>query len=1215
MKRVIISTLIFLCFILNAQTSGGPDSYGYTWKSSEDQSGPVFIWQDISSTGTDLNLGDEGTYQANISGSFYFYGSDYSTVYIGANGWINFLKNTSLPNNPFIYSGAEPNAVIAPLAQDYNPSRPQSNVYYYDDSDKSIIQYDSLALFFDKGYYNFQIILDKSDSTIVFNYKSASPETGWQYNSGSQSLPVYPVTGIENHTGSTGLNIDNDLIKDNYSIKFYQPAAYIYYSPDDITFEDVWYGSADSVEITLLNSGKSRLQVNQIYFKNGSDLSLTSLPSDFPANPLLIDEVDSGDFEKFFVKLDPSAERSYDDSLIIISNSEDENSRLAIPVSGNSLAANITTESTSLDFGDTEIEYLRATKDRDLVISNTGSAGLIINENSTILNGTNFSIAKLPSPLPFTIPAGGQDTIKVRFRPLVSIDYTDTLKIYNNSLNSHLVSVPLNGRGVESIIGFVPSEVAFDSTVQGRTDTLTFNVENNGQYPLSVSSMRLLNNTSFSLINSPSSFDVSPGSFREIKVGFTPVTTGTQTDSVKFITNLPDDYYVKVSGEGILPVLTTNTTYLKVGSTLLNTSVDSSITITNTGIGTLVINNIYLTGNTLFEITDNFNFPVKLAPSSDINVNIRFLPTSLGFKFDDIKINSNVGTYTVQVQGKGIFPDIELSASSLNFGELQTGEVKPDSVIISNIGDADLIVNQLNFTNGTVFSVKNTMIPLTVAPGSDKKVYIEFAPLQSVAYSDQIDIISNSGEDKKINLYGNGTYPGIEISTYSVEFDSTLENMTDNRYVSIKNTGNQELTINSVKTGSDQFEVYLAAGRSFLRGDNDLNFNLAPGDSQRVRVEFRPSSNISYSDNLTISADLIGTSTVSLTGQGTRASYSLNPVSINFGETSVMQEAVQSIDITNTDNGKLIINNIDVSSEIFTIKNLPDFPLNLYPEDKLTLNIGFIPDTLKSYSELVSIISNSDNDKTLNLNGSGVGGALKFLSENINFGKVSVNSNKTDTVKIRNYGNKPLIINSVTIDDPLSVMTVISPSAYPFSIDPDNEIEIVVNFFPTGVTTYNNELTIDCNCAFSNSKKLMLSGEGVSSDIFLNPSELLFGNVHIDSSKVDSFSVVNIGNADLIITDLNFTDGNEFSLVNVPSLPLTIMENTSYRFKIKYASSVKSEVTDKLNIVNNAANNVFVSLSGTGSIGNLVISRQEVDFGNVDYLTKKEETVFIKKYR
>ena len=62
----------------------------YKWFSSDSAGGPVYSWQDITSTGTLISMSgdDNNTGPHPIGFSFQFYGIDYSTFRISTNGFI-----------------------------------------------------------------------------------------------------------------------------------------------------------------------------------------------------------------------------------------------------------------------------------------------------------------------------------------------------------------------------------------------------------------------------------------------------------------------------------------------------------------------------------------------------------------------------------------------------------------------------------------------------------------------------------------------------------------------------------------------------------------------------------------------------------------------------------------------------------------------------------------------------------------------------------------------------------------------------------------------------------------------------------------------------------------------------------------------------------------------------------------------------------------------
>ncbi len=76
--------------------TGGPDSYGMRFIDSTEGGGPVYFFEDISTTGTGVALSDDQMSGAIPLGfTFNFYGADYTEVYISSNGFLSVLSGQS----------------------------------------------------------------------------------------------------------------------------------------------------------------------------------------------------------------------------------------------------------------------------------------------------------------------------------------------------------------------------------------------------------------------------------------------------------------------------------------------------------------------------------------------------------------------------------------------------------------------------------------------------------------------------------------------------------------------------------------------------------------------------------------------------------------------------------------------------------------------------------------------------------------------------------------------------------------------------------------------------------------------------------------------------------------------------------------------------------------------------------------------------------------
>ena len=219
-------TLLFTSLLILPlmAAEGGPDSYGYTWKDSNEPDGPIFNWVDITSTGTVVaGLADDnlvGPFVMETDMPFYWYGRKF--VWIGSNGYIAFNNQGNIASPfPTIPMAGGVNDYIAGLTADLNFTGAGNNArcYFFDDIDQTIISYVGVPFWTAAspsytGSNSFQIILSKVDSSITVQILE---QTGLTQNNDL-------LIGIESVAGSIGLQHSADVYPvANYAIRFDMP--------------------------------------------------------------------------------------------------------------------------------------------------------------------------------------------------------------------------------------------------------------------------------------------------------------------------------------------------------------------------------------------------------------------------------------------------------------------------------------------------------------------------------------------------------------------------------------------------------------------------------------------------------------------------------------------------------------------------------------------------------------------------------------------------------------------------------------------------------------------------------------------------------------------------------------------------------------------------------------------------------------------------------
>jgi hypothetical protein len=233
MKKALFLWLTLCSLIVFSQTtSGGPDNFGYTYKNSLHPSGPSFQWFDITQIGIIINgLTDDNFVGPYTISGFPYYSGTPTNLYIGSNGYISFdpvniaSSNAQFPQIP-LNTGS--NHFIAALLTDFTFSGTGNagSCFFYNQGDTICVTFDKVPFWVNNtnqyaGDNSFQVLLNKRDSSITFNYlkQVGTPDPTYISN--------FLTIGIENNSGNDGLQYfrGTTFPSDSFSIKFEYPTV------------------------------------------------------------------------------------------------------------------------------------------------------------------------------------------------------------------------------------------------------------------------------------------------------------------------------------------------------------------------------------------------------------------------------------------------------------------------------------------------------------------------------------------------------------------------------------------------------------------------------------------------------------------------------------------------------------------------------------------------------------------------------------------------------------------------------------------------------------------------------------------------------------------------------------------------------------------------------------------------------------------------------
>ena len=882
---------------------GGPDDFGYQFIDSDEPGGPAFVWQDITTSGTQVFLNDDDFIEVSLPFAFPFYGVEKNAVKISSNGYLTFGPDGEEALNLPIPVPAVPNDIICPFWDDLNPVLPNGRIHYYYDSTAPafIVQYTNVKPFGGLGgtaQYTFQAVL-KPDGEILFYYldmrdilnratvgiENAGGNDGLQiaFNTnyihnnlaisispGATWITADPISGTVTPGATQPVNLEIDistltpgLYEASLLVNSNDPAqpqvvipVVLDVGPPDITvtppsvdFGTVLVGSSGSATVTVGNQGAQDLSVS-VTSLGGANPGSFAISSG--AAPFIVPPGTTHDVVIDFTPLTPA---SFSASLSIESNDPD-GSPVEVALSGIAVEPDIAVSPTTHNFG---LMQLGNSASQSFTISNEGTGAL--NVSALDLTGSAAAEFSITSGAPGSIPPGGNMAVEVTFTPLTLGAKSAALEISSDDPDENPVVVPLSATVVPgndpADIAVSPLSVDFGNVIPGSSAGATVTVANEGQQELFVYSSALggANPSEFAIVSGAAPFSVLPGTSHEIALSFNPTLPAGFSASLVIQSNDPDEnpVVVALNGTGFAPEIAVSPSGHDYGDVQLGSSASQSFTVSNEGTEMLDVTALDLTGSDAADFSVTTGAPGSIPPGGSLTVEVTFAPQSLGAKTAALEIASNdpdENPLTVNLSGNAVpvpVQDITVEPASYNFGDVTLGATASFTFTVRNDGTADLLLSTVELLDpaaaGFAMFLPDTL-PQLLAPGGVFTVDVDLTPAALGALSATLRFGSDDPDENPLDvpLSGNGMpvpLPDIAADPPSFDYGVVTIGYIASQAVMVSNQGTADLVINDVQ----------------LVNSNCLNFyrldapfgnpvSLAPGAQMEVMVRFEPKDTI-----------------------------------------------------------------------------------------------------------------------------------------------------------------------------------------------------------------------------------------------------------------------------------------------------------------------------------------------------------------------------------
>lgn len=312
--------------------------------------------------------------------------------------------------------------------------------------------------------------------------------------------------------------------------------------------------------------------------------------------------------------------------------------------------------------------------------------------------------------------------------------------------------------------------------------------------------------------------------------------------------------------------------------TLINTTSQANLNISNLGSGSGQVTNVTLTGSPAFTLVGLPLFPVTLTAGQQLQLLVRYLPTAVESDSAQIQISFDSGTpVTVNLQGSGVSPMFSYNVLQ---GTQSTPVTPPGPISLpdTNVGSASSVVIQVQNTGNTTGTINSPpslagpfqitglpLFPQVLAPNSRFTFTLTSMPTQPGTQTGELLI----GADL-FNLTGNGLGPDIVYSYVSgattttlgpnntaVIFSPTAIGQTGQLNFIITNTGTTNANVSNIVIGELNSPFALS-------GPPNLPTSLGPGQAVQFSISFTPTTIGLVNGTLhvdTITIPLIGSGT------------------------------------------------------------------------------------------------------------------------------------------------------------------------------------------------------------------------------------------------------------------------------------------------------------------------------------------------------------------
>lgn len=455
--------------------------------------------------------------------------------------------------------------------------------------------------------------------------------------------------------------------------------------------------------------------------------------------------------------------------------------------------------------------------------------------------GTEVTLSDVPEEL----QPGGEGEVLVAFAPSSVGERTGTIVFTTDSNTTPEVVVKVKGRGVEPALVANPPVIDFGRVVVGQSRTATVTLTNQGRETLTLIRGSLDMGTSVEFVPELMRQELAPGATTSMTVRYAPTDLGADEGRIVIIdsSSRPMSLAIRVRGTGVESDIEVEPRRLSFTGIHVGQEQTLPFYVRNIGERDHQITELVVeSGGAVFTLTATAT-PFVLAPGSGASVDVTYRPAVAGSQTDRVRVGSTGLAAPVYVDLEGTateapLPIIEVTPTSVAFGQVEVGANRTLGVRITNVGNADLRVDDVSLTGGPYTLASMITAGQAFAPRDSQEVQITFAPTAAGPVPASELVIRSTDPmrpEVRVPISGEGinrSLPIIRVVPNPVAFGQVPRGTNASRSVTVFNDGSAPLVLNQVRLSND------AGGRFLLPTPPAAGTSIPPAGMLQLAVGY-----------------------------------------------------------------------------------------------------------------------------------------------------------------------------------------------------------------------------------------------------------------------------------------------------------------------------------------------------------------------------------------